>query len=74
MNVTLSINEELLKKARKIAKLQGKSLNRLIRDYLQTLSAQHDGVDIAAELCQLMDDGAGDLQKRSFNRDELHER
>src|SRR5579863_4884012 len=39
MNVTLSIDEELVARARKKADALGKSLNQLICDYLQKLAA-----------------------------------
>jgi len=35
MNVTLSIDEQTVVRARKKAEALGKSLNQLIRDYLQ---------------------------------------
>jgi hypothetical protein len=38
MNLTLSIDEQALACARKKAKAVGKSLNQLVRDYLQTLA------------------------------------
>ena len=38
MNVTLSIDEQVVARARKKAKALGKSLNELIRDYLQKLA------------------------------------
>ena len=42
MNVTLSIDEQLVARARKKADALGKSLNQLIRDYLQTLAGSDD--------------------------------
>src|SRR6267143_2510593 len=38
MNVTLAIDEQLVARARKKAEAPGKSLNQLIRDYLQTVA------------------------------------
>jgi len=38
MNITLSVDEQLVARARKRADALGKSLNRLIRDYLQKLA------------------------------------
>ena len=32
MNITLSVDEELIEKARKLAKAQGKTLNQMIRE------------------------------------------
>ena len=40
MNVTLSIDERLMAKARKRAQAMGKSVNQLVRDYLQQLAGK----------------------------------
>jgi Family of unknown function (DUF6364) len=42
MNVTLSIDEQTVTRARKKAAALGKSLNQLVRDYLQTLAGRDD--------------------------------
>src|SRR5207302_2067780 len=42
MNVTLSIDEQLVARARKKAEALGKSLNQLIRDYLQNVAGGDD--------------------------------
>ncbi len=42
MNITLSIDEQLAARARKRAEALGKSLNQLIRDYLQKLAGGDD--------------------------------
>ena len=51
MNLTLSINDEVLKKAREAVKAQGKSINQLIREYLQQLTGQ-SAVDEAIDRFQ----------------------
>lgn len=42
MNVTLSIDKHLVASARKEAEAMGKSLNQLIRDYMQNLAGSDD--------------------------------
>jgi hypothetical protein len=42
MNVTLSIDDQLVARARKKAVALGKSLNQLVRDYLQTVAGGDD--------------------------------
>jgi hypothetical protein len=74
MNITLSADEELVRRAREGARRQGKSLNALIREYLGALGAARGGAGAAAELFALMDEGRGSLRGRRWNRDELHER
>ncbi len=72
MNLTLSIDEQLVVRARKRADALGKSLNQLIRDYLQTL-AGGDDPDKSIEEFRLLS-GKGHSRGWRFNRDEIHER
>lgn len=72
MNVTLSVDEQLVARARKKAEALGKSLNQLIRDYLQTLAGGDDPERSIAEFQQLS--GTGNTRGWRFNRDEIHER
>jgi hypothetical protein len=71
MNLTLAIDERLVSRARKRAGALGKSLNQLIRDYLQTLA--DDDPERSIEEFQRLS-GRGDSRGWRFNRDELHER
>lgn len=48
MNVTLSIDEELVRRAREYARVHETSLNKLIRDYL-TMTVGDLPRDVAAE-------------------------
>jgi len=72
MNVTLSIDEQLVARARKKAQALGKSLNQLIRDYLQTVAGGDDPERSIKEFKQLS--GKGNSRGWRFNRDEIHER
>jgi hypothetical protein len=72
MNVTLSIDEQLVARARKKAQALGKSLNQLIRDYLQTVAGGDDPERSIKEFRQLS--GKGNSRGWRFNRDEIHER
>jgi len=72
MNLTLSVDEQLVEQARKRANALGKSLNQLIRDYLQTLAGGDNPERSIAEFRKLS--GKGDSRGRRFNRDEIHER
>ncbi len=72
MNVTLSIDEQLLARARKRANALGKSLNQLIRDYLECLDGSDDAERSIAEFNRLS--GTGRSQGWRFNRDEIHGR
>jgi hypothetical protein len=72
MNVTLSIDEQLVARARKKADALGKSLNQLIRDYLQVLAGGDDPESSIEEFKRLS--GKGHARGWRFNRDEIHER
>jgi hypothetical protein len=72
MNVTLSVDEQLVARARKKADALGKSLNQLIRDYLQTLAGVDDPERSIAEFKRLS--GKGHSRGWHFNRDEIHSR
>ena len=72
MNVTLSIDEQLVARARKKAEALGKSLNQLIRDYLQLVAGTRDPRQSIAEFKRLS--GRGNSRGWRFNRDEVHDR
>jgi Family of unknown function (DUF6364) len=72
MNVTLSIDEQLVARARKKAESMGKSLNQAIRDYLQNLAGGDDAERSIAEFQSLS--GQGNSKGWKFNRDEIHDR
>jgi hypothetical protein len=72
MNVTLSIDEQLVARARKKAEALGKSLNQLIRDYLQGIAGGDNPEMSIEEFTQLS--GDGNSRGWRFKRDEIHER
>ena len=72
MNITLSIDEQLAARARKRAEALGKSLNQLIRDYLQKMAGGDNPEQSIEEFRQLS--GKGHSRGWRFNRNEIHER
>ena len=72
MNITLSVDEQLVERARTRANALGKSLNQLVRDYLQKLAGGDDPEQSIEEFRQLS--GKGHSRGWRFNRDEIHER
>jgi Family of unknown function (DUF6364) len=72
VNVTLSIDEQIVERARKKADALGKSLNQLIRDYLQKLAGNDDPERSIEEFERLS--GTGNSRGWRFNRHEIHER
>jgi Family of unknown function (DUF6364) len=72
VNVTLSLDDQLVTRARKKAEALGKSLNQLIRDYLQTVAGGDDPERSIAEFKRLS--GKGHSRGWRFDRDEIHSR
>jgi len=74
MNVTLSIDDRLVRRARKYAEAQGKSLNQLMRDHLQAITAEDDADGWIGEFRRLSKRSGGDSRGWRFDRDEIHAR
>ena len=74
VNVTLSIDDEVLARARELASRRGTSLNQMIRDYLEELASDLSSDEILRELEDLWATGEGDSGGRGWTREELHER
>ena len=74
MNVTLSIDDEVLREARRRAEAMGTSVNQLVRDYLEAFAGRRDPGAGAEELRRLSWLANGDRRGWKFNRNEIHER
>ena len=74
MNVTFSIDDEVIEEARRRAEAMGTSVNQLLRDYLEQLVGRTDPAADAAEFARLSHMAHGDSHGWKFNREELHER
>lgn len=72
MNLTLSIDPQTVSRARQKAEALGKSLNQLIRDYLEKLAGEADPDKTIEEFKRLS--GQGNPHGWRFNREEIHER
>lgn len=73
-NITLAVDERVVREARQAAQAMGKSLNQLVREYLESLARQTDRDRWAAELEALSEQGGGHSGGWRFDRDEIHER
>jgi hypothetical protein len=73
MNVTLSIDDQTLVRARQLAQQRGTSLNQMIRDYLDSLTSS-DPVQAVAELERLWHEEEGDSRGWKWNREEAYDR
>jgi metal-responsive CopG/Arc/MetJ family transcriptional regulator len=74
-NVTIALDEALLREARRIAADRSTTLNAMIREFLHELARQESEAVKArrriVELCRKADARVG---PRTWSRDELHER
>jgi hypothetical protein len=70
MNVTFSLDDDLLESARELARRRGISLQELILDQLRLLVGQRSGADTARELLDLMERHGGHSGGRRWRRDD----
>jgi len=74
-NITLSIDENVLAIVRRHAAERNSTVNALVRGYLTNLAAHHDRASRArARLRQLSRQSQGRLGRRTWSREELHDR
>ena len=71
-NITLSLEDDVLKRSREYARARGLSLNALVRQLLErAVSVPQDGsID---ELFRLMDDLKADSRGRRWTREEIYD-
>ena len=74
MNLTLSVDDEVVQQARRRAEAMGKSVNQLVREYLERLAGKPDLEALAAEFHDLTRNAKGNSRGWKFNREEIHER
>ena len=72
-NLTISVDGELPKRARALARTQGTSLNALSHGYLENLVGEQPGQALADQLLMLMHEHGGRSGGRKIHRDELYE-
>lgn len=75
-NLTLTIDDELLLRARRRALDNGTSVNALVRDYLASFAGPHDEPPPGRALVALAESlsASSGSRGRAWSRDELHER
>ena len=73
MNVTLSINDDVVERAREVARQQGMSLNSLIRRYLESVAGVSRGEELATQFDELWSERSGRSGGWRFNREDLYE-
>lgn len=74
MNITLSVDEQVAQRAREGAQKMGKSLNQVVRDYLEQLAGSARRGQQWSEFEERCMRSKATLEGWQFNRDEANER
>lgn len=74
MNITLSVDEQVAARAREAAKKLGKSLNQVVRDYLEQLAGSARRGQQWTQFEERCLQSNGQLGGWHFDRDEANER
>jgi len=74
MNITLSVDEQVAQRARLAAQRMGKSLNQLVRDYLEQLAGEARRGQQWSQFEEACLNSTARLDGWQFNRDEANER
>jgi hypothetical protein len=76
MNLTLSVDERTVERAREVARQQGTSLNALIREYIELLANQTSGEELLKEFeadwAEVDQSSTGSTRGYKFNREEIY--
>ena len=72
MNLTISVQEDLLERAREMARRRGVSLQELLREQLRILVGERNGKDVATELIELMRSHGGHSGGRAWRREDAY--
>jgi len=73
LNLTLAIDDEVLKAARRIAAERDTTVNPLVREYLEQLVSNRRRI-ARERLLELMNSGGVEIGPITWTREELHER
>lgn len=74
MNLTVTVDDAVVREARRRAEAMGTSVNQLVREFLEQFAGQGDPRDDAAEFERLSRAARGNSRGWEFNREELHQR
>jgi molybdenum-dependent DNA-binding transcriptional regulator ModE len=74
-NLTIAIDEEILRKARTRATREGSSVNQLLREYLESYAGINSAQNAALkDLMELSKNATSRRGGKRWTREELHER
>lgn len=74
-NLTITVDDEILRRARVRATEQGTSVNSILRDYLEAYAAAGQTWEMATDaILRLSEQSCSGRGEARWTRDELHER
>jgi metal-responsive CopG/Arc/MetJ family transcriptional regulator len=74
-NVTIALDESLLREARRIAADRSTTLNAMIREFLEELARRESqAMKARSRIIELCRKTQAEIGPRTWTRDELHER
>lgn len=71
-NLTITVDDELLKRARVRAAEQDTSVNAVLRDELKRFAGPESSVSAGAALARFAEEHSGNSEGRAWNRDDLY--
>lgn len=74
MNITLSVDAEVVSRARLRAETLGTSVNQLIREYLEEFAGGMDAQEVADEFVRLSALTNGNSNGWKYNREDAYDR
>jgi hypothetical protein len=72
MNVTLALDDELVARAREVARSQGTTLNDLIRKQLELLAGRRNGAALVEDLRRSWREHPAPSGGKRFNREDAY--
>ncbi|MCP4899393.1 MAG: hypothetical protein GY906_20710 [bacterium] len=74
-NVTIALDERLLREARRLALERSTSLNAMIREFLQKETGREsETVEARRRIAEMCRETHAEVGSRSWSREDLHER
>ena len=74
MDISFSVDERVAEQARAAAQAMGKSLDQVVREYLERLAGDEGRAKLAEAFVRSALETPGRLNGWKFNRDEINER
>ncbi len=73
MNLTITVDDELVERAREMARRQGTSVQEVIREHLATYIGKRPRNDVARELAELFRHTSGRSGGKKIRRSDAYE-